>query len=62
MSTKFSVVTESTEEKRAMNDASHAAQHSRPPAHTEDLERENIRLQLLVAELLIKNQQLRKTD
>ena len=41
--------------------------HRRPPtgtdpAHVAELERENIRLQLLVAELLIKNQQLRKSD
>lgn len=41
--------------------------HRRPPvsmdqAHVEELERENVRLQLLVAELLMKNQQLRKAD
>jgi hypothetical protein len=32
------------------------------PARIAELESENNRLQLLVAELLIKNQQLRKTD
>lgn len=41
--------------------------HRRPPVSTdparvEELERENVRLQLLVAELLMKNQQLRKAD
>ena len=41
--------------------------HRRPPvsmdpARVEELERENVRLQLLVAELLMKNQQLRKAD
>ena len=32
------------------------------PARVEELERENARLQMLVAELLIKNQQLRRAD
>jgi hypothetical protein len=46
---------------------SNRAMHRRPPistdpAHVEELERENVRLQLLVAELLIKNQQLRRVD
>jgi len=40
--------------------------HSRPPAASDDrlaeLEIENSRLHRLVAELLIKNQQLRKPD
>ncbi len=31
-------------------------------ARVEELERENARLQLLVAELLLKNQQLRKAE
>lgn len=35
---------------------------STDPARVEELERENVRLQLLVAELLMKNQQLRKAD
>ena len=53
-------------EEQGRSETVHAA-HRRPPrstdpAHVEELERENVRLQLLVAELLIKNQQLRKTD
>jgi len=32
------------------------------PARIDELERENVRLQMLVAELLIKNQQLRRAD
>jgi len=45
----------------------HLHGHRRPPAsanpaRVEELERENVRLQLLVAELLMKNQQLRKSD
>ena len=45
----------------------HLHGHRRPPAsmdpaRVEELERENVRLQLLVAELLMKNQQLRKAD
>jgi hypothetical protein len=35
---------------------------SADPVRLSELERENNRLQRLVAELLIKNQQLRKTD
>lgn len=53
-------------EAAAVNKAARAT-HSRPPASTdpvriEALERENVRLQLLVAELLMKNQRLRKDE
>lgn len=53
------------EEKRA--ESERLAPHRRPPLsvdpeRVEELERENTRLQLLVAELLIKNQQLRKAQ
>lgn len=48
------------------NEGTRIAAHRRPQTGTdaeriEELERENARLQLLVAELLIKNQQLRKS-
>ena len=36
--------------------------NSTDPARIEELERENVRLQLLVAELLIKNHQLRTAE
>jgi hypothetical protein len=45
----------------------HHSRHLRPPATSDsariaELEYENARLQRLVAELLLKNQQLRKCD
>jgi hypothetical protein len=45
----------------------HHTRHPRPPATSDsariaELEYENARLQRLVAELLLKNQQLRKCD
>jgi hypothetical protein len=45
----------------------HHTRHPRPPSTSEsariaELEYENARLQRLVAELLLKNQQLRKCD
>lgn len=53
-------------QEQGRSDAMHVAHRRSPvsmdPAHVEALERENVRLQLLVAELLIKNQQLRKPD
>lgn len=62
MSKEFSVVAESTKEKLGTDEALGMRHHRKPPARIEDLERENVRLQLLVAELLIKNQQLRRAE
>ena len=65
MSNELMAEPNTPEEKRAGSERH--THHRRPPlssdlARVEELDRENIRLQLLVAELLIKNQQLRKSD
>ncbi|GGA59232.1 hypothetical protein GCM10011507_08270 [Edaphobacter acidisoli] len=67
MSNELPTVAGATQEKHAAHETPHAHYHRSPqartdPAHIEELERENTRLQLLVAELLIKNQQLRKAE
>lgn len=66
MSHELSVVS-GTGERQLTKDAAHAPYQGRTSAkpdsaRVEELERENTRLQLLVAELLIKNQQLRKAE